>query len=94
MPRNSSPKPTFLRCQTPYTDTPMENVFEAQAQEFEKAAAELELAVAHLRHVASHFRNREVPRAAAHATATRGHMLNAGRILDDYAVLQASKSSV
>jgi hypothetical protein len=72
----------------------MENVFEAQAQEFEKAAERLEQAAAHLRHGAGHFRNREVPTAAAHAVATRGFLLNAGRILDDWAVVHASKSSL
>ncbi|MER3482075.1 MAG: hypothetical protein C4332_01805 [Meiothermus sp.] len=72
----------------------MENVFDSQAQEFENAAEALELAAEHLRVGAGHFRNKEVPRAAAHAVATRGFILNAERILDDWAMLHASKSSL
>ena len=70
----------------------MEEVFEAQAQAFEKAASEFDLAAGHMRVAANHFRNREVPRAAAQASAARGHMLNARHILDDWFVVHASKA--
>ena len=58
---------------------------EAAAALYDDAAAELERAVAHCRLSAEHFRNGEVPRAAAHAWATRGHLLAAGRRLDEQA---------
>jgi hypothetical protein len=58
---------------------------EAAAVLYDDAAAELERAVAHCRLSAAHFRNGEVPRAAAHAWAIRGHLLAAGRRLDEQA---------
>ena len=72
----------------------MEDVFEAQAQAFDKAASEFDLAAGHMRVAANHFGNREVPRAAAHASAARGHMLNAQHILDGWFVLHASKATL
>jgi hypothetical protein len=65
---------------------------EATAQLYEDAAAELERAVAHCRVAAEHFRNREVPRAAAHAWAARGHLLDAEARLDEQARDHASRS--
>jgi hypothetical protein len=58
---------------------------EAAAALYEDAAAELERGAAHCRVTAEHFRNGEVPRAAAHAWATRGHVLAASRRLDEQA---------
>ena len=72
----------------------MAESLKAQALEFEKAIAELELAMAHLRHVVNHFRSSDVPRAAAHEVAVRGHMLKAQRTLDDWAILHTTKVSV
>jgi hypothetical protein len=65
---------------------------EASAQLYEDAAAELERAVEHCRVAAEHFRNREVPRATAHAWAARGHLLNAEARLDEQARDHASRS--
>jgi uncharacterized protein Yka (UPF0111/DUF47 family) len=65
---------------------------EAAAQLYEDAAAELERAVAHCRVAAEHFRNGEVPRAAAHAWAARGHLLEAEAHLDEQARDHASRS--
>jgi hypothetical protein len=65
---------------------------EATAQLYEDAAAELERAVAHCRVAAEHFRNGEVPRAAAHAWAARGHMLDSEARLDEQARDHASRS--
>lgn len=72
----------------------MAEIFDSQARELEKAAEALELAAAHLHHSAAHFRNREVPRATAHAMATRGFILGAERILDEWAMLHATKASL
>ncbi|HKG26459.1 MAG TPA: hypothetical protein VKB09_12485 [Thermomicrobiales bacterium] len=49
---------------------------------FEAIADELECAAAHCRSVAAHFRERAVPRAAAHAFAARGHLVTACAALD------------
>ncbi len=65
---------------------------EATAQLYEDAAAELERAVAHCRLAAEHFRNGEVPRAAAHAWAARGHLLGAEARLDEQARDHARRS--
>jgi hypothetical protein len=62
-----------------------ETRLEAAAALYDEAAAELERAVAHCRVSAQHFRDGEVPRAAAHAWAIRGHLLAAGRRLDEQA---------
>lgn len=64
------------------------------AQVYDDAADELERAVAHCRRAAEHFRNGEVPRASAHAWATRGHLLEAGARLDDQAREHRLRSSV
>ena len=65
---------------------------DAAASLYEEVAAELEQAAAHARVSAEHFRNREIPRAAAHAWAVRGHALAAGRLLDEQAVDHARRS--
>ena len=67
---------------------------EAAARLYDEAAAELERAAGHCRVAADHFRNREVPRGAAHAWATRGHVLEALERLDAQARTHASKSTV
>jgi hypothetical protein len=50
---------------------------ESAARLYEEAAEELERAVHHCRVSAQHFRDREVPRGAAHAWAALGHVLEA-----------------
>jgi TPR repeat protein len=59
---------------------------EAAARLYDQAAEELEKAAAHARVAAQHFRDGEVPRGAAHAWATRGHVLAAQNALDEQAL--------
>ena len=59
---------------------------EAAAQLFDAAADELDKAAAHARVAAQHLRDGEIPRAGAHAWATRGHMLASQRALDEQAL--------
>jgi len=59
---------------------------EQTAQLYDAAAAELDDAAAHARRAAEHFRSGEVPRGAAHAWSTRGHLLAAERALDEQAL--------
>jgi hypothetical protein len=59
---------------------------EAAAKLYDTAADELEQAVHHARVAAQHFRDGEVPRGAAHAWATRGHVLAAEKALDEQAL--------
>jgi hypothetical protein len=70
----------------------MEDVFEAQTQASLGVSSEFDLATGPLRVVANHFRNREVPRAAALASAARGHMLSAGCIMDKWFMQLASRA--
>ena len=66
---------------------------EAAAELFDAAAAELDQAAAHCRTAAEHFREREVPRGAAHAWAALGHIRAAEESLDAQARTHAAKSS-
>lgn len=59
---------------------------DARAELFDAAAEELEKAAAHARTSAQHLRDGEIPRAGAHAWATRGHVLGAQQSLDDDAL--------
>lgn len=65
---------------------------EEQAKRFDALAEEAAKAAEHARIAAIHFRNAEVPRAGAHALALEGHMINARRILDEIAVVHASRA--
>ena len=65
---------------------------EAAAQLYDDAAEQLERAVAHCRTAAGHFRDREVPRGAAHGLAARGHLLEAEVRLDEQARAHAQRS--
>jgi hypothetical protein len=56
------------------------------------AAEELEQAAKHCRTAAAHFRDREVPRGAAHAWAAVGHLRAAEESLDEQARMHASAS--
>jgi hypothetical protein len=66
--------------------------YEEAARLYEAAAEELELAARHCRTTAGHFRDGNVPRAAAHAWAARGHLLAAQESLDAQAREHARRS--
>ena len=70
----------------------MSEALEGTARLYVEAAAELEQALEHCRVAAEHFRNREVPRGAAHAWAARGHLLNVEARLDEQAREHAARS--
>ena len=55
----------------------MDERYEEAARLYQTAAHELEQAAAHCRTAAGHFTDGEVPRAAAHAWAARGYVLEA-----------------
>jgi 1-aminocyclopropane-1-carboxylate deaminase/D-cysteine desulfhydrase-like pyridoxal-dependent ACC family enzyme len=60
---------------------------------YDAAAEELEQAAKHCRTAARHFRDREIPRGAAHAWAAFGHIRAAEESLDSQAKTHASKSN-
>jgi hypothetical protein len=70
----------------------MTDPLEAAAELYDRAAAELDRASEHCRTAARHFREREVPRGAAHAWAAFGHVLTAEDALRSQAQTHASKS--
>jgi len=55
----------------------LSDALEATSKLYDEASEELERAAAHCRTAATHFRNKEVPRGAAHAWAAQGHLLEA-----------------
>ena len=57
-----------------YSHAMSEQALEDAALIYEATAEELEQAARHCRTAAQHFRDREIPRAAAHAWAAFGHM--------------------
>jgi hypothetical protein len=65
---------------------------EASARLYDQVAAELDRAAEHARVAAQHFRDENVPRAAAHAWATYGHMRTARDRLDEQAREHAERS--
>jgi hypothetical protein len=65
---------------------------DAAARVHDEAATELQLAVEHCQVAAQHYREGVVSRGAAHAWAARGHLLNAGALLDEQAREHASRS--
>jgi hypothetical protein len=69
-----------------------ETALEDAALVYEAAAAELEQAARHCRTAARHFREREIPRAAAHAWAAFGHVRVAQDSLEEQARTHARKS--
>jgi hypothetical protein len=71
----------------------MERSLDTAASLYEAAAEELEQAAAHCRTAAGHFRDHEIPRAAAHAWAARGHTLAAAASLDEQAREHARRST-
>jgi hypothetical protein len=66
---------------------------EEAARLYDAAAEELEQAAKHCRTAARHFRDREVPRGAAHAWAAYGHIRAAEDSLDQQARTHAGKSN-
>jgi hypothetical protein len=64
---------------------PVEERLEEAARLLEAAAEELDGAAAHSRVAAEHFRNRKIPRAAAHAWAALGHLREAETRLEEQA---------
>ncbi|HEX7103705.1 MAG TPA: hypothetical protein VF201_13755 [Nitrolancea sp.] len=62
------------------------------AERLDEIAAELEQAAAHCRVAATHYRERVVPRAAAHAWAAFGHVHRGNDALMDLAVEHANHS--
>jgi hypothetical protein len=66
---------------------------EEAARLYDAAAEELEQAAKHCRTAARHFRDRAVPRGAAHAWAAYGHLRAAEDSLDEQARAHASKSN-
>jgi hypothetical protein len=68
------------------SDDERQQRLEAAAGLFDAAAEELDKAAAHARVAAQHLRDGEVPRAGAHAWATRGHVLAAEQSLDEQAL--------
>jgi 1-aminocyclopropane-1-carboxylate deaminase/D-cysteine desulfhydrase-like pyridoxal-dependent ACC family enzyme len=70
----------------------MENM-EAAARLYDAAAEDLEQAAKHCRTAARHFRDRDIPRGAAHAWAAFGHIRAAEESLEAQARTHASKSS-
>ena len=60
---------------------------------YDSAADELEQAARHCRTAARHFRDREIPRGAAHAWAAFGHIRAAEESLEAQARTHAAKSN-
>ena len=65
---------------------------ETAARLYDEAADELELAVGHCRVAAKHFREREVPRGAAHAWAALGYLREAEDRLEAQARMHRLKA--
>ncbi len=70
----------------------MSELLDKHANLYEDAAKELDVAAQHLRTTAKHFRNKEVARACAHVFAAQGHLLSVYKIIEDHALLHASKA--
>jgi len=66
---------------------------EEAAKLYDTAAEELELAAKHCRTAAKHFRDKVVPRGAAHAWAAIGHIRAAEESLEAQARTHAARSN-
>lgn len=71
----------------------MHEGLEEAAALYDAAAEELEQAAKHCRTAAGHFRDREIPRGAAHAWAAFGHIRAAEESLDQQARTHAARSN-
>ena len=65
---------------------------EEAAKLYDEVAGELDLAAQHCRVASTHFRNKEVPRGAAHAWAVYGHLLEAQDRLHEQARAHAERA--
>jgi hypothetical protein len=74
------------------TDNPAAEAHAAAAATYERAAEELDAAAAHLRHTARLFREGEVPRGCTHAFAAYGHIRTGQMLIDENAIVHASKA--
>ncbi len=70
----------------------MSEALEATARLDDDAAQELDLAAEHCRVASTHFRNKEIPRGAAHAWAAYGHLTEAQERMRDQAREHATRS--
>ena len=71
----------------------MSDALEQAAHLYEEAAEQLDLAAQHCRTAARHFRDKVVPRGAAHAWAAQGHVREAQALLDEQSREHARKSN-
>jgi hypothetical protein len=71
----------------------MSEKLEKSAQQYEQIAEELLKAAAHYKTASSHFRNKEIPRGAAHAYAGYGHINKAEDILKSESIVHAENST-
>jgi hypothetical protein len=70
----------------------LSDALEATAALYDEVAKELDLAAQHCRTASTHFRNKEVPRGAAHAWAAFGHLAEAEERLRAQAREHAKRS--
>jgi hypothetical protein len=70
----------------------MTHAMDEAARKLDALATELNAAVTHAQTAARHFRDREVPRAAAHQFALFGHLTKARLALEELAQEHASRS--
>ncbi|MBW8814404.1 MAG: hypothetical protein JF588_13330 [Caulobacterales bacterium] len=63
-----------------------------QARRLDQIAQEAELMAEHARIAALHFRNREIPRGAAHTLALTGHSAKVRSLLDEIAIAHAERA--
>ena len=71
----------------------MSEKLEKSARQYEEIATELSKAIDHYKTAAKHFRNKEIPRGAAHAFAGYGHINKAEQILKSESIVHAESSS-
>jgi hypothetical protein len=71
----------------------MNDALEHAARLYDEAAEQLDVAAQHCRVAARHFRDKIVPRGAAHAWAAQGHVREAQALLDEQARQHAHKSN-
>ena len=71
----------------------MNDALEDAARLYDEAAEQLDVAAQHCRTAARHFRDRLVPRGAAHAWAAHGHIREAQRRLDEQAREHARRAN-
>lgn len=70
----------------------MTDKLQKSAHQYDLIAEELESASKHYKTAARHFRDKEIPRGAAHAYAGWGHINKAERLLRDESIVHADNS--